>query len=80
MSLSHFTLKREQPARYTCQLLNMGLYRKYQSKLHTLALMLFEEPLKRRADYTLVAVTIPALVMEPSFSRSAGFPRALHCF
>lgn len=55
----------------------MGLYRKYRSKLCTLALALFEEPLKRKADYTLVAVVIPDSVPEPPFSQPDSLPSAL---
>lgn len=50
----------------------MGLYRKYRSKLCTLALTLFEEPLKSEADYTLVAVVIPD--SEPPLSQPDSLP------
>lgn len=74
MSLSHFTLRREKP----CQLLNVGLYRKDQSKLCTLALCSLRSYFyETRGLITRLLLSWYRLWL---FSRSASFPKALFCF
>lgn len=85
MSLSHFTLKREQPAWYICQLLNVGLYRKYQSKLCTLALMLFWEATLKAGWLhacccrdTSFSSGAPFFFTQPAFPKRSSASDSLH--